>query len=83
MKSRDIMALEESLGYKFQRRDLIEQALKLPPGPKAWAVIFEHYPELILTPEALAQKFRESAARASREADALLDRYIPRTNFPN
>jgi len=57
--------------------------LKLPPGPKAWAIIFEHYPELILTPEALAQKFRESAARASREADALLDRYIPRTNFPN
>ena len=63
--------------------DLIEQALKLPPGPKAWAIIFEHYPELILTPEALAQKFRESAARASREADALLDRHIPRTNFPN
>lgn len=61
--------------------DLIEQALKLPPGPKAWAPIFEHYPEL--TPEALAQRFRESAARASREADALLDRYIPRTNFPN
>jgi len=29
--------------------DLIEQALKLPPGPKAWAIIFEHYPELILT----------------------------------
>ena len=42
--------------------DLIEQALKLPPGPKAWAIIFEHYPELILTLEALAQKFRESAA---------------------
>ena len=35
--------------------DLIEQALKLPPGPKAWAPIFEHYPEL--TPEALARKF--------------------------
>jgi len=63
--------------------DLIEQALKLPPGTKAWAIIFEHYPKLILTPEALAQKFRESAARASREADALLDRYIPRTNFPH
>jgi hypothetical protein len=35
--------------------DLIEQALKLPPGPKAWAPIFEHYPEL--TPEVLAQRF--------------------------
>ncbi len=27
MKSREIMALEESLGYHFQRRELIEQAL--------------------------------------------------------
>jgi ribonuclease-3 len=27
MKSREIMALEESLGYRFQRRELIEQAL--------------------------------------------------------
>jgi ribonuclease III len=27
MKSREIMALEESLGHRFQRRDLIEQAL--------------------------------------------------------
>jgi ribonuclease III len=27
MKSREIMALEESLGYRFQRRNLIEQAL--------------------------------------------------------
>jgi ribonuclease III len=27
MKPREIMALEESLGYQFQRRDLIEQAL--------------------------------------------------------
>lgn len=27
MKARDIMALEESLGYRFQRRELIEQAL--------------------------------------------------------
>src|SRR5215467_10394774 len=50
--------------------DLIEQALKLPPGPKSWAIIFEHYPELILTPEALAQKFRESAARVRCGAPA-------------
>src|SRR6202165_866306 len=27
MKSREIMALEESLGYHFQRQELIEQAL--------------------------------------------------------
>src|SRR3984893_7377857 len=27
MKSREIMALEESLGHHFQRRELIEQAL--------------------------------------------------------
>src|SRR5260370_3171595 len=27
MKSRDIMALEESLGHHFQRRELLEQAL--------------------------------------------------------
>ena len=27
MKSREIMALEESLGHHFQRRELLEQAL--------------------------------------------------------
>ena len=27
MMSREIMALEESLGYHFQRRELLEQAL--------------------------------------------------------
>src|SRR5260370_42181660 len=27
MKSREIMALEESLGHQFQRRELLEQAL--------------------------------------------------------
>jgi hypothetical protein len=51
--------------------DLIKQALKLPPGPKAWAVIFEHYPELILTPEALANDDRCSTSPS----------YVPRSSW--
>ena len=49
--------------------EMIEAVAKLPPGPEAWAPIFEAYPEV--TPEELAEKFRQSAARTQREADAL------------
>ena len=38
-------------------------------GPEAWAPIFKAYPEV--TPEELAEKFRQSAARTQREADEL------------
>jgi hypothetical protein len=49
--------------------ELIRQVALLPPGPEAWAPIFTAYPEV--TPEQLAEKFREAAGRDLREANEL------------
>jgi hypothetical protein len=49
--------------------EMIDAAAELPPGPDAWAPIFDAYPDV--TPEELVEKFRQSAERAQREADEL------------
>jgi hypothetical protein len=49
--------------------EMIDAAAKLPPGPDAWNPIFHAYPEV--TPDELIEKFRQSAARAQREAEEL------------
>jgi hypothetical protein len=52
---------------------MITDAAKLPPGPDAWAPIFEAFPGL--TAEELVEKFREAAERDLHEA-AELRRYL-------
>jgi hypothetical protein len=49
--------------------DLIREAAKVPPGPEAWAPIFQHYPEIGV--DAIIERFRLLARRAQREADEL------------
>ena len=52
---------------------MITDAAKLPPGPDAWAPIFEAFPGL--TAEELVEKFREAAERDLHEA-VELRRYL-------
>ena len=60
---------------------LIDVAAKLPPGPEAWAPIFEHYPK----PSAadVARLFREAEARDLRKPNRCLVRRAQRCRVPN
>ena len=59
--------------------EMIDAAVKLPPGPEAWEPILAAYPDVTLGE--LVEKFRQSAERAQREADEL--RAYARQRFSN